>query len=312
MTTDSDSTYHIPVLLKEATTYFITNPHGIYVDGTVGGGGHAEYILKNHKKIKQYIAIDQDREALQVAEKRLNDFRQIHFRHSNFSQFDRVLKELNLPVIDGFLLDLGVASYQIETVNRGFSYMQSSPLDMRMNQEDQMTAADIVNDWSEQELARIFYEYGEEKKSRQIARSIVFLRNKAPITSSEQLKKIVGRVIHPRFAVKSYARIFQALRIAVNQELDHLQTFLKKSMHFLNSGGRIVIISYHSLEDRMVKKFFKTLAFPCTCPPEFPECVCGKNPVLKIITKKPVRAGSEEMAVNPRSRSALLRVGEKI
>lgn len=311
MTTDSDSTYHIPVLQKEATTYFITNPEGIYIDGTVGGGGHAKHVLSTHRKIRYYIAIDQDRDALQVSKKRLNQFQQVHFHHGNFSQFDLVLKELNFPAVDGILLDLGIAGYQIDSASRGFSYMQSAPLDMRMNQENHMTAAEIINTWSEQQLALIFYEYGEEKKSRPIARQIIAIRDKNPVTTSEQLKKIIDRVIGPRFKVKSYARIFQALRIAVNQEIDHLQIFLKKFNTFLNPGGRIVIISYHSLEDRVVKSTFRSLAFPCTCPPEFPECICGKKSEFRIITPKPVRPGSEEVALNSRSRSALLRAGEK-
>jgi 16S rRNA (cytosine1402-N4)-methyltransferase len=315
MTIKAYSTYHIPVLLKEAAFYLITNPKGIYVDGTVGGGGHAEYILKNFKNLKHYVAIDQDREALQFSQQRLQQSggnRNVSFHHCNFSQFDMVLNELDLQVVDGLLLDLGVAGYQIDMPERGFSYMQSCPLDMRMNQESSITAADILNAWAEQDLARIFTEYGEEKKARQIARLIIRNRQKEPLHTSDHLKKIINQVSNRQQVIKSYARIFQALRITVNDELKQLEIFLQKAVHFLKSGGRLVIIAYHSLEDRLVKNFFKTQTHPCICPPELPYCVCGKKPILKIITKKPIRADEQEISVNIRARSALLRVGEKI
>jgi len=313
MTIDTYSTFHIPVLQKEVASYLITNPKGIYVDGTVGGGGHAEFILKNFNKLNRYVAIDQDRQALQFSAVRLQAYhQQISFHHANFSRFDRVLADLNLMAVDGILLDLGVASYQIDTPERGFSYMQSCVLDMRMNQENEMTAADIVNKWPEQDLVRIFTEYGEERKARQIARQIVRYRAKEQFTNSEQMKKIINRVSTRQQAIKSYARIFQALRITVNDELNHLQVFLSKAISYLKSGGRLVIIAYHSLEDRLVKQYFVTQARPCTCPPEFITCVCGKKATMKIITRKPVRADEQEIAVNIRARSARLRVGEKL
>jgi 16S rRNA (cytosine1402-N4)-methyltransferase len=183
---------------------------------------------------------------------------------------------------------------------------------MRMNRDDHLTAAQILNTWPEQELSRIFFTFGEERKSRPIARQIVRYRNKQPIMNSDQLKKLIERVVYRPQAIKSYARIFQALRIAVNDELSHLEIFLQKTVHFLNSGGRLVVIAYHSLEDRLVKNFLKAQAQSCTCPPELPACVCGKKPVLKIITRRPIRAGSQEIAVNIRARSARLRVGEKL
>ncbi len=315
MTINTYSTYHIPVLQKEVASYLITNPEGIYVDGTVGGGGHAEYILKNFKEIDRYVAIDQDQHALHFSTKRLQPFdhRKISFHQTNFSQIDQVLAELKLPTVDGILLDLGVASAQIEQPERGFSYMQACPLDMRMNQQNKLTATDIVNYWTEQDLTRIFTEYGEEHKARQIARQIVRHRSTTgQLTTSEQLKKIIDQVSTRQQAIKSYARIFQALRIAVNDELNQLESFLQKSLNFLKSGGRLVIIAYHSLEDRLVKNFFVTQMRPCTCPPEFPVCICGKKATLKIITKKPVRAGQQEIAANIRARSAHLRVGEKL
>jgi len=313
MTIDDYSTYHIPVLQQEVASYLVTNPEGVYLDGTVGGGGHAEYILKNFNNIKRYVAIDQDQQALQASALRLQSFgRQISFHHTNFSRFDRILAELDLAEIDGILIDLGVASNQIEQPERGFSYMQSCPLDMRMNQQNTLSAADIVNNWTEQDLIRIFFEYGEEKKARQIARQITRYRTTEPITSSDQLKKIIDRIISRPYAIKSYARIFQALRIAVNDELKQLDSFLQKSLDFLKSGGRLVIIAYHSLEDRLVKNFLVSQARPCTCPPELPACICGKKASLKIITRKPVRAAQSEIAANIRARSARLRVGEKL
>jgi 16S rRNA (cytosine1402-N4)-methyltransferase len=312
MTSDVQYTYHIPVLLKEATSYLITNHEGVYIDGTVGGGGHAEHILTKYKKLKRYVAIDQDQQSISYAAKRLHSFRQVSFHCANFSQIDRVLAELKLESVDGILLDLGVAGYQVDTPQRGFSYMQSCLLDMRMNREQMITAAEIVNNWPEQDLAKIFYEYGEEKKSRPIARQIMRQRMDEQIMDSTQLKKIIDRVIGRAYAIKSYARIFQALRIAVNHELEHLKLFLDTAPHLLNSGGRLVIISYHSLEDRIVKNFLKAQTHPCLCPPEFPECICGKKPTFKIITKKPVRAGQDEIAANPRARSALMRSGEKL
>jgi 16S rRNA (cytosine1402-N4)-methyltransferase len=314
MTIDTYSTYHIPVLQKEVASYLITDPAGIYVDGTVGGGGHAEYILKNFKEIDRYVAMDQDQHALQFSISRLLPFgRRISFHHCKFSEFDHVLAELGVTAVNGIFLDLGVASAQIEQPERGFSYMQSCPLDMRMNQQNKLTAADIVNNWTEQDLMRIFREYGEEHKARQIARQIVRHRQTTgPVITSEQLKKIIDRVSARQQVIKSYARIFQALRIAVNDELHQLELFLQKSLNFLKSGGRLVIIAYHSLEDRLVKNFFVAQMRPCICPPEFPVCVCGKKASLKIITKKPVRADQQEIAANIRARSAHLRAGEKL
>jgi 16S rRNA (cytosine1402-N4)-methyltransferase len=304
--------YHLPVLPSEVSNYLITNPEGIYLDGTLGGGGHAEQIIKKLDKKAQYIGIDQDKEAIAFSKKRLRPFNNVIFIHSNFADLDLILNQLDIKAIDGLLLDLGVSSYQIDTENRGFSYMQNTDLDMRMDKESSQTAGDLLNKLEEKQLSTLFYRYGEERKSRQIAREIILYREKQPIQNSDQLKSIIARTVHPRFRIKSYARIFQALRIAVNKELEKLKETLEKAVPYLNQGGRIVIISYHSLEDRIVKNFFRNKSNPCNCPPELPQCVCGLKPELKIVTHKVVKASQMEINKNPRARSALLRVGEKI
>jgi len=282
------------------------------LDGTLGGGGHAEYIIGKLDKKATYIGLDQDKEAIEYTKKRLKLYKNIICMQGNFADLDLILNRLKINCIDGLLLDLGVSSYQIDSVKRGFTYMQNSDLDMRMGQETSQTAADLLNTLEEKELASIFFNYGEERKSREIAREIVKLRKKQPINSSEQLKGIINRFIHPRFRIKSYARIFQALRIAVNHELEKLEVTLEKAIPLLNRGGRILVISYHSLEDRIVKNFLRGKANPCTCPPELPQCVCGLKPEIKILTHKVLKASESEIDNNPRARSALLRVGEKL
>jgi 16S rRNA (cytosine1402-N4)-methyltransferase len=309
---ESPQPYHLPVLLSEVSNYLITNPEGIYLDGTLGGGGHAEHILKKLDNNAQYIGIDQDKEAIEYSRIRLKKFKNFFCFHYNFSDLDLVLTQLNLNVIDGILLDLGISSYQIDNENRGFSYMKDADLDMRMDRDSSQTAAELLNLLDEKELSTIFFYYGEERKSRKIAREIIKYRKNEPIQRSDQLKSIINRTVHPRFRIKSYARIFQALRIAVNKELEKLEETLEKSLLYLNQGGRILIISYHSLEDRIVKNFFRKKANPCTCPPELPQCVCGLKPEIKIVTPKVIKSSQKEINENPRARSALLRVGAKI
>jgi 16S rRNA (cytosine1402-N4)-methyltransferase len=309
---ESPQSYHLPVLLSEVSNYLITNPEGIYLDGTLGGGGHAEYIINKIKDSAQYIGIDQDKEAIEYSKARLKKFSNFFSFHYNFSELDLVLTQLKLNVIDGILLDLGVSSYQIDNENRGFSYMKDADLDMRMDRDSGQTAAELLNLADEKELSSIFFYYGEERKSRKIAREIVRYRKKESIQRSDQLKSIISRVVDPRFKIKSYARIFQALRIAINKELEKLEETLEKSLPYLKQGGRILVISYHSLEDRIVKNFFRKKANPCTCPSELPQCVCGLKPEIKILTPKVVKASKKEINENPRARSALLRVGEKI
>jgi len=304
--------YHLPVLLSEVSKFLITNPEGIYLDGTLGGGGHAEHILTMLSKNGQYIGIDQDREALQYSKKRLNRFKNVIYHQGNFADLDLLLRKLKIKSVDGILLDLGISSYQIDTDERGFSYMKNTNLDMRMDRDGSSTAADLLNDLDEKELSTLFYTYGEERRAKQIAREIVQYRKKQKIQRSDQLRNIIDRVVFVRFKIKSYARIFQALRIAVNRELDVLEETLEKAIPFLRVGGRCLVISYHSLEDRIVKNFFRKKANPCICPPEFPQCVCGRKPELKIVTPKAIKASEPEVNENPRARSAVLRVGEKI
>lgn len=302
--------YHQPVLLSEVLTHLVVNPEGIYLDGTLGGGGHAETILSRISGRGYYIGIDQDIEAIRYAEQRLSNFKNFSVHHTNFTDFERVLGQLNIDLIDGLLLDLGLSSHQIDEESRGFSYMKSTDLDMRMDTRIDERASDLLNTLEESDLSNIFFKYGEERKSRKIARLIVAYRKNQRIQTSDQLRNIIDRVSPPRFAIKAYARIFQALRLAVNNELEVLEETLNRSLKFMKRGGRYVIISYHSLEDRIVKKFLRGKANPCTCPPDFPLCICGKEPELKIVTPKPLKASEEEIKLNSRARSARLRVGE--
>jgi 16S rRNA (cytosine1402-N4)-methyltransferase len=302
--------YHIPVLCKELANLLITDINGVYVDGTLGGGGHAEYILRNLSDRARYIALDMDIDAIEFSRKRLQRYKNISFYQSNFRDLAQILKMADISSIAGVLLDLGVSSHQIDIAERGFSYLLDGKLDMRMNNASVSSASDLLNNLDVDELSRIFFTFGEERNARKIARSIIEERRKKPITSSEELRKIIDRQVHPRFAIKSYARIFQALRIAVNEELLNLTTVLQSALSFLQHGGRIAVIAYHSLEDRIVKNFLRENINPCICPPEFPECICGRMAKMKAITKKPLRASDQEIKQNPRARSALLRVGE--
>jgi 16S rRNA (cytosine1402-N4)-methyltransferase len=305
--------FHIPVLRKEVAEYLITNPDGIYVDGTVGGGGHAEFLLSKLNINATYIAIDQDIRAIEYAKQRLSHKQNIHFYHSNFNQLVTIFQQLKINRIDGLLLDLGISSFQIDQINRGFSYLNiDSPLDMRMDQSSGLTASDLINDLDADSLFTIFKKYGEEKKAKQIANLVVKFRQHAPVKTAKQLRDIIDKVTSPKFRIKSYARIFQALRIAINNELENLKIILTSGSKFLTSGGRIVVISYHSLEDRTVKNFLKEKANPCICPPDFPQCSCGRMQELKIITPKVIKPGPDEIKKNPRSRSAVMRVGERV
>ena len=305
--------FHIPVLRKEVAEYLITNPDGIYVDGTVGGGGHAEYLLKRLSSKAIYIAIDRDKEAIKYAKKRLAYAQNIRFYHDNFNRLEDILIKTHIHKIDGLLLDLGISSYQIDHMERGFSYMETdSPLDMRMDQSMPYTAADLVNSVDANNLITIFKQYGEEKQAAKIANLIIKLRKEHPLETANHLRKIIDKSTGSGYRIKSYARIFQALRIAVNNELENLKIILDKSIKFLSKGSRIVIISYHSLEDRIVKNFLKTKENPCVCPPGFPKCSCGGIQELMIINRKAIKPNSEELKDNPRARSALMRVGEHV
>lgn len=308
---------HLPVLFAETMASLITDPDGIYVDGTLGGGGHTAGILERTSPNGVVIGIDQDADAHAAAAKRLAAFGERFVpQRANFAEIAAVLDGLNVSAVDGVLLDIGVSSYQLDTPERGFSYMQDGALDMRMDRRQARTAADLLAELSAEELADIIYRYGEEKFSRRIARRIVEERESVPITGTLQLAELVAAAIPAaaRRQEKQHPakRTFQALRIAVNDELGVLERGMAAAFAALKPGGRLAVITFHSLEDRIVKEYFAGLAKGCTCPPEFPICVCGKVPVGKLLTRKPQTAGAAELAENPRARSAKLRVIEKL
>jgi len=302
--------YHAPVLTDQVIEYLITRPGGIYLDGTLGGGGHAERILEHLTPEALYIGIDQDQDAVEHARKRLGYRKNIIIEQINFAGLPLFLKQRNIDRVDGLLLDLGVSSFQIDRPERGFSYMQNAPLDMRMDRRLTKTAAEIINCESQEELARIFSTYGEERFAKRIARGIVNARRIKAIANSEQLRTIISRSIPGRQEIKSFARVFQALRIVVNNELDILKKTLKESPGYIKSKGRLVVISYHSLEDRIVKQYLRSQASPCTCPPELPQCICGLKPAIKILTPRAIKSEQTEIRQNVRARSAVLRAAE--
>ncbi|MBM7855931.1 16S rRNA (cytosine1402-N4)-methyltransferase [Desulfohalotomaculum tongense] len=307
--------YHVPVLLEEVMAGLNLKPGGIYVDCTLGGAGHSAEILRRTGPNGKLIGLDQDPHALKAAEQRLKEFgsRVITVR-SNFSRLSAVLKELAVGPVDGILFDLGVSSAQLDNPERGFSYMHDAPLDMRMSPDNPYTAKELVNELSAEELTRIISEYGEEKWAKRIARFIVEERNRNPISTTFELVEIIKRAI-PAGARRSgphpAKRTFQALRIAVNDELNILESAFIQAVNALKPGGRLCVITFHSLEDRITKDLFKYLAKDCVCPPELPVCSCDKEREIKIITRKPVTASKQELEQNPRSRSAKLRVAEK-
>lgn len=309
----SQEKFHTPVLIDQVVKYLIGDSSGIYVDGTVGGGGHSFEILKKLAPTGSLLGIDLDEKAVEHAQKTLEPFeKRVMLKKGNFAEIGDILGSFEIDHVDGILLDLGVSSYQINAGERGFSYMAQGPLDMRMSTTIEMTAEGIINMYSEQDLERIFREFGEERKARYVARAIVKERRKSQITTTQQLVKIIEPVVPFQYRIKSLARIFQAIRIAVNKELENLQIFLNQSLGLLKSGGRLVVIAYHSLEDRRVKEFFGRQVNPCECPPGLPVCVCGKQPTIRVLTKKIVQPTEQEIKANPRSRSAKLRAAEKL
>ena len=298
---------HISVLLNECIESLNIKPDGIYIDGTVGGAGHSKEIAKRLKN-GLLLGFDQDPDAIQVASERLNGL-PARLVNCNFALMDAVAREQGIEGVDGILLDLGVSSYQLDTAERGFSYHKDAPLDMRMSKNG-ISAKDIVNSFSVKELSDIFIRFGEEKFSRRIAERIVEEREKEEIVSTLQLAEIIAAAV-PAAARRDghpARKCFQALRIAVNGELDVLQETLDKAFNLLNKDGVLAIITFHSLEDRIVKQKFKELTTGCTCPPDFPVCVCGKTPKGRLLTRKPIEPTPEELKDNPRSRSAKLRV----
>lgn len=300
---------HKPVLLEETIRALEIKPNGIYVDGTLGGGGHSKEILKVLKK-GRLIGIDQDPDAIMAATENLKEYKNVTIVASNFYEVGQVLDSLNIDKIDGLLLDLGVSSYQLDTEERGFSYHGDAPLDMRMSKEGE-TAADLCNTLSSEALARIFFDYGEEKFGYKIANSIIRHR---PITTTSQLASIVKGVYPPAKRKEGHParKVFQALRIAVNRELDVLPAAVEKAFERLNTGGIIAVITFHSLEDRLIKRQFLEFCKGCTCPSDFPICICGNLPRGELPFRKPIEATEEELAENPRSRSAKLRAIRKL
>lgn len=306
---------HVSVLLNECIEGLNIKENGIYVDGTLGGGGHSLEILKKLSEDGTLIGVDQDKDALKAASERLQDFKNVKFVHSNFYNIDSVLNSLGIEKIDGMLMDLGVSSYQLDEGDRGFSYMQDAPLDMRMNRENALSAYEVVNEYEEQEIYRIIRDYGEEKFAKRIARFIVENRESKPIETTLELVEIIKAAIPAkarREGPHPAKRTFQAIRIEVNSELSILNKAIEDGVNRLNEGGRMAIITFHSLEDRIVKLKFKELATSCTCPKEFPICVCGGKAKVKLISRKAIEPTKEEVEENPRSRSAKLRVIEKI
>ncbi len=309
----SNSDYHVPVLAEQVCHYLVTDPSGVYLDGTLGGGGHAEYILKILQADALYIGMDRDPDALAFSQKRLARFKNVVFYHGVFTEMEAAMQLAKAEKLDGVLLDLGISSYQVDQEDRGFTFRSDVPLDMRMDtSRQQLTAADILNSYDYRALVQIFRQYGEEARAACIARQIVKEREVTPIVNSGQLLKLIDRCVGRKHIKKSYARIFQALRIEVNQELDLLAKALEVAVTKLKRGGRLVVISYHSLEDRLVKQFLREQENPCICPPELPECVCGRKPVMKRLKPWLIRPDEQEVIKNPRARSAKMRVGEKL
>ena len=305
---------HKSVLLNETIDGLNIKPDGIYVDGTLGGGGHAYEVCRRLGEKGSIVGIDQDAAAIEAASARLKDFgEKVTIVRGNYCDMKSKLHELGIDKVDGIVLDLGVSSYQLDTAERGFSYREDAPLDMRMDTRQKMTARDIVNDYTEADLYRVIRDYGEDKFAKNIAKHIVQARAVKPVETTAELSEIIRASIPMKFQKKSghpAKRTFQAIRIELNRELDVLRDSLDDMIDLLNPGGRLCIITFHSLEDRIVKSAFRKNENPCTCPPDFPVCVCGKKSKGSIITKKPILPSEEELEYNSRSKSAKLRIFE--
>jgi 16S rRNA (cytosine1402-N4)-methyltransferase len=307
---------HKPVLLNEVIKALNCKASGVYLDGTIGGGGHSREILKSCAPTGKLIGIDCDSYALDLARKNLEDFKdRLYLLKSDFVSIKQVLNELNIDKLDGILLDLGISSYQIEDGDRGFSFKKEGPLDMRMDQSYPLTASQIVNEFPPERLKSILKFYGEERWFKEITSNILKAREKAKILTTTQLAKIVASAIPKKFHPKKIhpaTKTFQAIRIALNRELEKIEEFIRQSVVYLKKGGRIVIITFHSLEDRIVKFTYRSLAKGCNCPPSFPKCVCKREKLIKILTPRPIIPSLSEIMDNPRARSAKLRVCEKL
>ena len=303
---------HIPVMLEECIEGLDIRPDGIYVDGTAGGAGHSSAIAARLGEKGRLIALDRDPDAVAVATQRLSVYPNARVFHRNYSEIRAVLDELDIDYADGILMDLGVSSFQLDEGSRGFSYHSDAPLDMRMSKEG-MSAADVVNNFSEAELAKIIFEYGEEKFSRRIASNIIKAREDSPIETTLQLADIIRESVpqKARREKNPCKKTFQAIRIAVNGEFEHLEKGLEEAFFSLRAGGRLAVITFHSLEDRLVKQKFAEWCRGCVCPPDFPQCVCGRKPQGKLVNRKPLEAKEQELERNNRSRSAKLRIIER-
>lgn len=312
------STYrHMSAMLSEAIAYLNCVPGGIYVDGTLGGAGHAEAICKAIMPAGMLIGIDQDRDAIAHAERQLQPFApHIHLFHGNFVRLPEFMAQLNVESVHGILLDLGLSQHQLEASGRGFSFQREEPLDMRMDVRTETRARDLVNQLKEDQLIRLFRDLGEERWAKRIARAVVNARRQHPLRTSRQLAELVSSAVPRASAAKQKihpaTRVFMALRIAVNKELERLEQFLDLALDCLRPNGRLVVLSFHSLEDRAVKRRFKLLAQRCRCPADLPQCVCGGQPLARLLTKKVVRPTNQEIADNPMARSTRLRAVEKL
>jgi len=303
---------HIPVLLNESIDYLVKKEDGIYFDGTLGFGGHTEELFNRLSKKGSVVSTDVDLNAFNYCKEKFKGEDRIKLYNFNFSLIDVIAKIESLEFFDGILADLGVSSFQLDNAAAGFSYSVNSKLDLRLDKSLRKTAADFINDEPEENIANIIFEFGEEKNSRKISRQISEARKVKRIETTDELKKIISSVTNPKYLTKTLSRVFQALRIYVNDELGALKSFLNNSVPVLRKGGRLVVISYHSLEDRIVKDFFKYESLSCVCPPDSPICTCGKVKRLNIITKKPMTPSDIEITNNKRARSAKLRVAERV
>lgn len=304
---------HLPVLLEETVDNLITDPHGIYVDCTLGGGGHLRYLADHLAEDATIIGLDKDSDVLEQTRRLLSDLKATLIQ-ADFRNLRQVLQDLEIDFVDGIMMDLGVSSFQLDRAERGFSFHQDAPLDMRMNREQFLTARDIVNNFEEDEIRNILYRYGEEAYAGSISRAIVNYRKSKPIESTLELADIIKGAVPAKYRREKHParKSFQALRIAVNEELDALREVLPQVIEVLKPGGRLCVISFHSLEDRIVKHFMQEKAQTCICPPSFPICVCEHRAQLKMIQRKPILASAEECENNPRARSAKLRVAARI
>jgi len=306
---------HVSVLLNECIDALDIKENGIYVDCTLGGAGHSSHIASHLSKDGTLIGIDQDQDALKAAKERLKEFKNVKYVHNNFYNIDSILNELDVEKVDGILMDLGVSSYQLDEASRGFSYMHDAPLDMRMDRDNDFSAYEIINNYSEEKLYKIIKDYGEERFAKRIANIIINRRAEKPIETTFELVDIIKAAIPARLrrdGPHPAKRTFQAIRIEVNSELKILNRTIEDGINRLNKGGRMAIITFHSLEDRIVKLKFRELENPCICPKGFPICACGKSPVVKTMPKKGIIPTEKEIEENPRSRSAKLRIIEKL